>query len=429
MAKIYQKLPADKTLIIEPRQGFMRSMNLTGSWQEIRIGMFFSQITGSDDNAAGSDAWDDVPINNNNTNRIFFGIRTSGSTVPGNDSSYFLGAYTTGSSSRRYTDAFVIPYHTAMASPSGKLSAVGYSGSTRIGGTTETNNSSILGPFQGAESPALTTNYCGFYGLRFVINNRGLSTQTVSVWFMKPSYGTHMGSDYSTGSLKTLLNSLPNSGSMGTIDWNNGTTAYPIPDHFYLYLPFTQWRMRLSAIYAAEYTYTSIPLTYSSDGDTNGLFYYIGTHNPVAAFSNPSPGKVTHSSSNVIGGSVNNVTDRVGSTDLNTNGTGNWIKVDLGDGRSIIPNKYTLRQPNATGFTFRNWKLQGSNNNSTWTDIKVHSNDTTLSTVALSYASWDLTGSTAYRYLRLLSTGVNSSGNDEMYLGDWEFYGTYITNR
>lgn len=276
MGHIYQKsgsVSSEMTLILEPTQSFVRQFSL-GTWDELRMGMFFSCLTGSgptsDNTTVATDSQprvirEDIAITgDNNRQKVMFGLKDSSSLAPGTVGTLFVGVATTGSS-RLGDNTSVVPYHIAIGSiTTATLGSIGYSGSTKIGGITETvgGNSGIMAPWQGGnpvEDPGAISYYCGFYGLRFVINNPGAAGQTMDVWSMRPTQGTQPGSDYSTDNLKTQLDLLPVSASLTRLNWNNGSVAYPIPDSFYVYFPFTKSKTRLSAIYVAKYTFNPSP--------------------------------------------------------------------------------------------------------------------------------------------------------------------------
>jgi len=102
---------------------------------------------------------------------------------------------------------------------------------------------------------------------------------------------------------------------------------------------------------------------------------------------------------------------------------GLWVMLDLGETRKVVPTRYTLRhghdKPNDA---LRNWRFEGSNNAEVWTTLKTHTDDKALSTAWGTY-SWTLSTSVAYRFFRVLSTGVNSDNNNHLRLSWMELYG------
>lgn len=98
-----------------------------------------------------------------------------------------------------------------------------------------------------------------------------------------------------------------------------------------------------------------------------------------------------------------------------------WWKADFGLGHTVTPTYVGILGRASGGQHPRNWKVQGSNDNTAWTDLLVVTgagpNDGTWYSAAI-------TGASAYRYLRILQTGSNSSGADYLVMGEIEFWGT-----
>jgi hypothetical protein len=184
---------------------------------------------------------------------------------------------------------------------------------------------------------------------------------------------------------------------------------------------------------------TTDPRTFVSNGDTNGVFYFLGTGLGQNVWANPATSSqiVAVRSSNWSSSTVNQVFDRSATSTSSGNVANSWIFVDLGVNRSLIPNRYSLRHYSEGDWEkIRNWKLQGTNSvagtsnaqieAATWTDLDVRSNDTTINGIA----AWgdfvpNQSNTTAFRYLRLIQTGLNSSGANFLAITEWEVYGTF----
>ena len=90
-----------------------------------------------------------------------------------------------------------------------------------------------------------------------------------------------------------------------------------------------------------------------------------------------------------------------------------WLKYDLGSGITKILNKYTVQARASFGETApRDFKFQGSNNDSTWTDLDTQV-DQVFSNGELK--TYTFVNVTAYRYYRILGT-ENSSGGFPNYM-------------
>jgi hypothetical protein len=181
---------------------------------------------------------------------------------------------------------------------------------------------------------------------------------------------------------------------------------------------------------------TSYTLTYSSDGDANGLFYLLGANMGMQAWTNPAYNSNTDTSysnnaaiilsaSSVGGGNLNVLCDRATSLFYTSNVAGSWVKADIGKFRSLSVSKYSIRNYNTTGDWLRSWKLQGSNDNSTWTDIDVRTSDTTFNAANVWYSITPNQGvNTSFQFFRILNTGLTSSSSNYLSLGEWELYGS-----
>lgn len=171
--------------------------------------------------------------------------------------------------------------------------------------------------------------------------------------------------------------------------------------------------------------------TYASDGDSNGVIYFYGTQGLVTTFNNPQlltpPMVVT--ASGVLGGTedpLTALTDRAIGHFYTTNVANSWIKIDLGVGRSLVLNQYSVRSRSSfAGDWPLQWKLEGSNDDTTWTSVHV------FNPVSPAYSGTDQWRSpavagqvTAYRYWKLTQTGANSGGTNYLAIGEIELYGS-----
>ncbi|KAL8233461.1 hypothetical protein R6Q59_019561 [Mikania micrantha] len=152
-------------------------------------------------------------------------------------------------------------------------------------------------------------------------------------------------------------------------------------------------------------------LQYIRDGDSNGVLYYVGTSygkhqwvNPVLAkkisimASNPIS---RYSDPKVLASRTYQGTSFAGPR-IEDGKNCSWWMVDLGIDHQLMCNYYTLRQDGSKAF-MRYWNFQGSSDGQSWTNLRVHENDQTLSKPG-QFASWPITGSNAllpFRYFRV----------------------------
>lgn len=162
----------------------------------------------------------------------------------------------------------------------------------------------------------------------------------------------------------------------------------------------------------------SLLFTFSSIGDTNGVFYYLGAtkHNSsfISPFTRGEVGIVTINGNTFKG---NLAIDRNSNTYLWLDGTGHSVTFDFGilnNNQKIAINQYTIDQ---LGF-YNSWSnnlVSGSNDNVNFTNI--HSVSTSYGE-QINYASPVLSSISAYRYIRVSLIGGNHLIGKEI-----EFYG------
>jgi hypothetical protein len=177
--------------------------------------------------------------------------------------------------------------------------------------------------------------------------------------------------------------------------------------------------------------FTTYPpaFVWSFNGDAQGIIYFLG--NATGSFANPHPAIITVSRSTDIVGTAADITNRTGeysTTDQNAN---EFIKIDFGATRHVIVSDYSIRDGSNSlaAQAIRNWKLQGSNDNSGWTDLDVRASDTTIATGSQypwGHFTLSAPSGVAYRYLRLLDTGNGAGGLLYLQVCELEFYGTLI---
>jgi hypothetical protein len=106
------------------------------------------------------------------------------------------------------------------------------------------------------------------------------------------------------------------------------------------------------------------------------------------------------------------------------------VSLDLGKGRSLVPNYYCARHGGDDGyFRLRSWDFEGSNDGSNYTVLRSHRNDDSLPDQGFSVAAWEVEGANqAYRYFRIRMTGVNSHYGDHcLCCAGIELYGMLLS--
>jgi hypothetical protein len=110
-----------------------------------------------------------------------------------------------------------------------------------------------------------------------------------------------------------------------------------------------------------------------------------------------------------------------------------WVRVDLGSLRRLRVAHYALRTESWGGGVvgnrdLRSWQLQGSaHEDGPWVMLRRHENDDTLDRQKCPVASWPVENAGAWRYLRVLQTGLNAHGNKQLSCSGVEFWGVLST--
>lgn len=193
----------------------------------------------------------------------------------------------------------------------------------------------------------------------------------------------------------------------------------------------------MSQILLAAFSRTSRTFTYVSDGDANGVLYFLGTNFGSIAWTNPhTAGRCVVVRSSDEGGGAVDIVDRATNNTFSADAANSYISIDLGALHLLVLNKLTLRNRSFADRAIRNFRIQGSNNSAgnsiaqlnaaTWANIAVYSGDTTMAANADQFASYDGWSVPAgYRWIRILQDGLNSSGDNYLTLAEIEYYGTF----
>lgn len=256
MAVIYLKSnnPLDQTLVLDPREGLLRQTNFGTAWNEVRIGMFYSAVALTGNDNAPPTAQETVS-NANAIDQLTFGLKDSSVVPPGFAGTLFLGLATGANlfTSNNAGNGFTCCQNSGGTNQ-GTLAATGFAGVTMVNGAVTTDNlANLVAPV----TPGAATSYSAFYALRFVVSNPGQSTQSVIVsWAATSPWPTV--ADLSVANLRNGITASIMNGSSNTynnprtIAWNSGGVARTLPDSFWLRIPLSNTKIRISAIDAIK---------------------------------------------------------------------------------------------------------------------------------------------------------------------------------
>ena len=175
---------------------------------------------------------------------------------------------------------------------------------------------------------------------------------------------------------------------------------------------------------------------YERDFDRNGIVYWIGTNAHSSEWVNPAEfGIVSISCSDgkkIPYGKMYQILSRDQTLNVHSSDDRHaWFAIDFG--LEFLPSAYTLRHARGYGKSaLRHWTVQFSIDGINWIDIKVHTNDFSLTEPGSTH-TWNLDlpegvdKTKGFRHMRLLQGGKNSS-NQTCYISisGLELYGTVL---
>jgi hypothetical protein len=110
---------------------------------------------------------------------------------------------------------------------------------------------------------------------------------------------------------------------------------------------------------------------------------------------------------------------------------GLFMSVDLGAGTTLVPNYYCLRHGYEQGdYRLANWRLEGSNDGSSWVMLRQHDNDSSIPNEGFGVGHWPVEGVTrGYRHFRVYMHGNSHKQGQNMYCAGIELYGELRVDR
>jgi hypothetical protein len=229
MADIATVNTSDKTLLPAPRQGYRRRSNIGSNWTDVRLGIFFTVVPSGNDDAA---CVTETVVDNGFPDWFTFGLKDSSASAPYTAGTRFVGI-------RQWQNFRITTDNSAGAGEmihSGLLSvATAGSGAAEL---------ALFGFSMNPRFPqysAGTVN--GFWGLKMVVNNAGLSSQSIRLHTNMT--GTTAIADVSKTNLRTnLLGSFTDCG--GDVAFNESGAALTLPDTLWIRLPTFNNRIRIT---------------------------------------------------------------------------------------------------------------------------------------------------------------------------------------
>lgn len=241
MGNIYRKTitaspGTEQSWVMAPRESFiipLTALPQWSTWAELRVGVFMSHVSvANGDNSPI--VVETVPANAPG-NYWSFGLKTNNDIIPGVAGTDFLG--------------FMVNSGNNLNINLGGNSYSANVTSSVVRGATIANQSSIGGA--GVQASGVGSNnltqFCGYWGIKFKIANRGLSTQTIEIEWIGTTSSGLLYDNPTLPICETFLSGFtPSGGTNGTpVAWHDAGVPRAIPDALFIRVPFSQNRLRV----------------------------------------------------------------------------------------------------------------------------------------------------------------------------------------
>jgi len=218
--------------LLQARNAAHRRTNIGSAWNEARLGLFIA-VTPSGNNDAAVTPESFTP--SSYLDSLTIGLKDSSVNPPRKAGSQFMGMMWP---DRNGLDTL---WCTSNSAGVGAINCGTGNARTMFG---TANGATVI-------TSALTTGWpitqqasgwAEFLGIRFLVANAGLSTQTVQMFYSTLS--TNKSADLSKNALRNSVMSVSWTAAV-TANWFSGGVALPLPDYLWIYLPFATNRFRI----------------------------------------------------------------------------------------------------------------------------------------------------------------------------------------
>jgi len=186
------------------------------------------------------------------------------------------------------------------------------------------------------------------------------------------------------------------------------------------------------------------------DMDENGALFFLGSSGRRKMWQNPHGiSQVVAFASSIGMGKPEDIVGRAVVNCRTHNEPFSYIGVDLGVGRALVPNVYTIRNRNCSSHVMMNWAFEASNDKVNWVPLDSRQHMTGVreqdayfekdqkklkekgaaSSYSIDTGIYKEIGYDGFRFFRLIQTGKNSSDSDNLALSGFELYGQVTRGR
>ena len=185
-----QQGTGDNSLIIGPKHAYQVPFSFGDNWEEINIGAFFSVVSGDSLNS-GFNASDKISGGTTNDTFTWIGITKNAQTktLPLDAANQGFVGYKADTirfrdvtASQDYFHCYTLGASSARMVSSYGESELDFSTFNNYGGLINTR-----GYTDGTEGPQNSGNFCSYFGIKYTVNQKGQSNQTIRVDMCKPS--------------------------------------------------------------------------------------------------------------------------------------------------------------------------------------------------------------------------------------------------
>ncbi len=240
MAVIYTKTVSGGTancVIANPRQAVIYPFDV-GDWTKIKIGMALSFTQAVNPNADLENQTKNITASNAR-DRIYYGVKPYSLNFPEENNEPFVGYRTYGSNS-------FITFPPMFLDHRNEHGTIGYVGMHHPNGSVEgkaydpgLNQAYGLSPSASFDE---LSGYGAIIVMQLQILNKGQNNQKIHVRESRTGFTTT-----SQATIKSLMSTM-NLSVQGTFNYNQSGTPYDLPNSFFIYLPFTDLRLRVFSL-------------------------------------------------------------------------------------------------------------------------------------------------------------------------------------
>jgi hypothetical protein len=179
-----------------------------------------------------------------------------------------------------------------------------------------------------------------------------------------------------------------------------------------------------SELFHSQNDSVSCPYSTTNSNNLNGIISYLTRKHSCHVLDSNIISITASSIPNAQGCPLRHVADFENRTYFYTQNTANsWICYDFKDMRVTLTHYPVRSRRDANVGHLRSWMLEGSIDCESWVEMDHHTNDALLDSQGAS-ATFPISSSSDYQYIRLRQIDVNSSGYHSLQVSAIEFYGT-----